>query len=72
MTTNDTAATNADESLSALISRLDFAGLARPLIDAVIDRIRKYQAEATAKAARLFFQGDGTRLSRIRLRRSIT
>jgi len=57
MTTTKTAAPS-DESLSALISRLQSASLARPLIDAVIDRIRKDEAEATAKAARLYFRKD--------------
>jgi hypothetical protein len=66
MTTTTETAPQRDESLSALISRLESARLARTLIDAVIDRIRRDEAAATATAARLYFGKEpGGRLSRL-------
>jgi len=54
------------ENLAEFVERLESACVARPLIDAMIERIRHDEAEAKAKAARLFFGKDnGERVSPI-------
>jgi hypothetical protein len=58
-----TAAASA-ENLADFVERLESACVAGPLIDAMIERIRHDEAEAKAKAARLFFGKEhGERLT---------
>jgi len=52
------------ENLVEFVERLESAFVARPLIDAMIERIHHDEAEAKAKAARLFFGKEhGERLT---------
>jgi hypothetical protein len=53
-------------NLADFVERLESACVARPLIDAMIERIRQDEAEAKAKAARFFFGKEhGERMSPI-------
>ena len=54
------------EDLAEFVERLESACVAKPLIDAIIERIGQDEAEAKAKAARLFFGKDhGERINPI-------
>lgn len=59
-----TAASSAN--LAAFVERLESACVAKPLVDAIIERIGQDETEAKAKAARLFFGKDhGERINSI-------
>ena len=46
------------ENLAEFMDRLEIACVAKPLVDAIIERIGQDEAEAKARAARLFFGKD--------------